>query len=240
MPVKNKARFTNSGLEGKITSLDEDEKEIIKNSGLSFNTTLDAINNLIEGSDDVVVDINETGDKLVVKLDEHFKDSLADKSQLLDNATLELKENTDGDAIINLITEFGDKTQTNSPIAFKKEDFEIQNHHISLKKDNIQKQLYLHHVQISTINDEFDFYFLNNLNIEAQTIKILSSMFLIDSSYYSALLNGFCIHETGLYLPIRLIQGDGTNVEIFYLNGNADESKILTNETISDELIQLL
>lgn len=240
MPVKNKARFTNSGLEGKITSLDEDEKEIIKNSGLSFNTTLDAINNLIEGSNDVVVDINETGDKLVVKLDEHFKDNLADKSQLLDNATLELKENTDGDAIINLITEFGDKTQTNSPIAFKKEDFEIQNHHISLKKDNIQKQLYLHHVQISTINDEFDFYFLNNLNIEAQTIKILSSMFLINSNYYSALLNGFCIHETGFYLPIRLIQGDGTNVKIFYLNGNVDESKILTNETISDELIQLL
>lgn len=243
MPVKNKARFTNSGLEGKITSLDEDEKEVIKNSGIPINITVNDISNLIEGSDDVVVDINETDDKLIVKLDEHFKDNLADKSQLLDNATLELKENTDGDATINLVSEFGDKTKVNSPIAFKKEDFEIQNNHIALKNSSITKTFYIHTVEIQTENDNAILVFLNTLNMIVNTTKILASM-INKSDYYSALLTGTIImNNQSENFQLNDFEGDEAGNVVLYYIDNANQKESITFEStaqVTDTIKQLL
>lgn len=244
MPVKNKARFTNSGLEGKITSLDEDEKEVIKNSRIPINIIVNDISNLIEGSDDVVVDINETDDKLIVKLDEHFKDNLADKSQLLDNATLELKENTDGDATINLVSEFGDKTKVNSPVAFKKEDFEIQNNHIALKSSGCSSRtFYIHNIKIQTNNNDANLVIMNTLNITADSAATLANM-LNKNDHYSALLTGTII-DTGQSISFQLNDfetDEAGNVALYYIDTTNQKSYFtLDNNTqVVDTIQQLL
>lgn len=245
MPVKNKARFTNSGLEGKITSLDEDEKEVIKNSGIPINITVNDISNLIEGSDDVVVDINETDDKLIVKLDEHFKDNLADKSQLLDNATLELKENTDGDVTINLVSEFGDKTKVNSPVAFKKEDFEIQNNYISLKSSgSFSNTLYIHNIEIQSSTNDANLVILNTLNYTADTAEILATM-LNKQDHYSALLTGTII-DTNQSISFQLNDFEATeslaSVALYYIDATNQKSEFIVDHTaqVTDTIKQLL
>lgn len=244
MPVKNKARFTNSGLEGEITGLNDKEKEVIKNSGIPINITVNDISNLIEGSDDVVVDINETDDKLIVKLDEHFKDNLADKSQLLDNATLELKENTDGDATINLVSEFGDKTKVNSPVAFKKEDFEIQNNHISLKSSGSSlNTLYIHNIEIHTTNYDANIVFLNTLQFEADSSDELAAM-LNKEDHYSALLTGTIIDKNqSTYFQLNDFSASEAidSVLLYYIDNDNHKNHIVVDDTaqIVDTIKQL-
>ena len=115
-------------------------------AGKDATITAESINDVIEGSTDIVVDMNETNDKVVVRLDDTFKNEIANKAELLDNATLELKTTSDGDPVINLVAEFGDKSKVNSHAKFDSNYFIITNNAGITLRDNF---LYKHDITIT-------------------------------------------------------------------------------------------
>ena len=86
----------------------------------------------------------------------------ANKAELLDNATLEVKKASDGSPIINLVAEFGDKTKVNSPAQFDSNYFDVSGAHITLK-DNF---LYQHDITITSGAKAAIIHVLSFLNYE--------------------------------------------------------------------------
>lgn len=131
-------------------------------AGSDAAVTAENVNAVMEGSTDIVVDMNDTSNKVAVRLDDTFKNGLANKAEFLDNATLEVKKATNGDPIINLVAEFGDKTKVNSPAKFNSNYFDISNNHITLK-DNF---LYQHDITITKGAKAAIIHVLSFLNYE--------------------------------------------------------------------------
>lgn len=213
-------------------------------AGSDANVTAENVNAVMEGSADIVVDMNETNDKVAVRLDDTFKNSLANKDELLDNATLELKTNTDGDATINLVAEFGDKSKVNSPVAFKKEDFVIQNNHIALKSSGSgTRTFYIHMIEIQSKSFSATIEILNTLNVTADNAELLASM-LNKNDHYSALLSGTVLNnDTTKFYQLNDIAGDEAgNVTLYYINESYSKSTVIFNSTtqVIDTMQQLL
>lgn len=134
--------------------------------------TAESISAVIEGSTDIVVDMNETNDKVVVRLDDTFKNEIANKAELLDNATLEVKKASDGDPVINLVAEFGDKSKVNSPAKFDSNYFDISNDRITIR-DNF---LYQHDITITKDAKAAIIHVLSFLNYEFTDFNELRDM----------------------------------------------------------------
>ena len=131
-------------------------------TGKDATITAESISAVIEGSTDIVVDMNETNDKVVVRLDDTFKNEIANKAELLDNATLEVKKASDGDPVINLVAEFGDKSKVNSPAKFDSNYFDISHDHITL----VDNFLYQHDITITKDAKAAIIHVLSFLNYE--------------------------------------------------------------------------
>lgn len=141
-------------------------------AGKDATITAESINDVIEGSTDIVVDMNETNDKVVVRLDDTFKNEIANKAELLDNATLEVKTASDGDPVINLVAEFGDKSKVNSPAKFDSNYFDISHARITLR-DNF---LYQHDITITKDAKAAIIHVLSFLNYEFTDFDELQHM----------------------------------------------------------------
>ena len=131
-------------------------------AGKDATITAESISAVIEGSTDIVVDMNETNDKVVVRLDDTFKNEIANKAELLDNATLEVKKARDGDPVINLVAEFGDKSKVNSPAKFDDNYFDISHDRITL----VDNFLYQHDITITKDAKAAIIHVLSFLNYE--------------------------------------------------------------------------
>lgn len=141
-------------------------------AGKDATITAESISAVIEGSTDIVVDMNETNDKVVVRLDDTFKNEIANKAELLDNATLEVKKASDGDPVINLVAEFGDKSKVNSPAKFDSNYFDISHDRITLR-DNF---LYQHDITITKDAKAAIIHVLSFLNYEFTDFNELRDM----------------------------------------------------------------
>ncbi len=157
-------------------------------AGKDATITAENVNEVMEGSSDIVVDMNETNDKVVVRLDDTFKNKLANKDELLDNATLEVKKASDGVPTINLVAEFGNKTKVNSSAQFDRTYFDVENGHISFIPP-IGQTLYIHIADIHTPNYDANIVFLNTVGQISDTPETLAAMLSIEN-YYCALLTG--------------------------------------------------
>lgn len=213
-------------------------------AGSDANVTAENVNAVMEGSNDIVVDMNETNDKVVVRLDDAFKNGLANKDELLDNATLEVKKASDGNPIINLVAEFGDKSKVNSPAQFDKTYFDVQNAHITLIPASIRPSLYIHSIDIHTSNNDANLVILNSLNFNADTSDILASM-LIKEDQYSALLTGTIIDKNqSKSFQLNDFKANETvdSVLLYYIDTTNQKSNILINHTaeVVDTIKQLL
>ena len=131
-------------------------------AGSDAAVTAENVNAVIEGSTDIVVDMNDTNNKVAVRLDDTFKNRLANKDEFLDNANLEVKKASNGDPIINLVAEFGNKSKINSPAKFDRTYFDISTDHITLK-DNF---LYQHDITINSGAKAAIIHVLSFLNYE--------------------------------------------------------------------------
>lgn len=141
-------------------------------AGKDATITAESISAVIEGSTDIVVDMNETNDKVVVRLDDTFKNEIANKAELLDNATLEVKKASDGDPVINLVAEFGDKSKVNSPAKFDSNYFDISHDRITL----IDNFLYQHNITITKDAKAAIIHVLSFLNYEFTDFNELRDM----------------------------------------------------------------
>lgn len=141
-------------------------------AGKDATITAESINDVIEGSTDIVVDMNETNDKVVVRLDDTFKNEIANKAELLDNATLEVKKASDGEPVINLVAEFGDKSKVNSPAKFDSNYFDISRARITLR-DNF---LFQHDITITKDAKAAIIHVLSFLNYEFTDFAELRDM----------------------------------------------------------------
>ena len=141
-------------------------------AGKDATITAESISAVIEGSTDIVVDMNETNDKVVVRLDDTFKNEIANKAELLDNATLEVKKASDGYPVINLVAEFGDKSKVNSPAKFDSIYFDISHDRITLR-DNF---LYQHNITITKDAKAAIIHVLSFLNYEFTDFNELRDM----------------------------------------------------------------
>lgn len=141
-------------------------------AGKDATITAESISAVIEGSTDIVVDMNETNDKVVVRLDDTFKNEIANKAELLDNATLEVKKASDGDPVINLVAEFGDKSKVNSPAKFDSNYFDISHDRITL----IDNFLYQHDITITKDAKAAIIHVLSFLNYEFTDFNELRDM----------------------------------------------------------------
>ena len=103
----------------------------------------------------------------------------ANKAELLDNATLEVKKASDGTPIINLVAEFGDKTKVNSPAQFDSKYFDASRSHITLK-DNF---LYQHDITITKGAKAAIIHVLSFLNYEFTVFNDLD--FMINNKEFS-------------------------------------------------------
>lgn len=140
-------------------------------AGKDATITAESISAVIEGSTDIV-DMNETNDKVVVRLDDTFKNEIANKAELLDNATLEVKKASDGDPVINLVAEFGDKSKVNSPAKFDSNYFDISHDRITL----IDNFLYQHDITITKDAKAAIIHVLSFLNYEFTDFNELRDM----------------------------------------------------------------
>ena len=131
-------------------------------AGSDAAVTAENVNAVMEGSTDIVVDMNDTNNKVAVSLDSTFKNALANKDEFLDNASLEVEKASNGAPIINLVTEFGNKTKVNSPAQFDSNYFDVSNAHITLK-DNF---LYQHDITITKGAKAAIIHVLSFLNYE--------------------------------------------------------------------------
>lgn len=141
-------------------------------AGKDATITAESISAVIEGSTDIVVDMNETNDKVVVRLDDTFKNEIANKAELLDNATLEVKKASGGDPVINLVAEFGDKSKVNSPAKFDSNYFDISHDRITL----IDNFLYQHDITITKDAKAAIIHVLSFLNYEFTDFNELRDM----------------------------------------------------------------
>lgn len=141
-------------------------------AGKDATITAESISAVIEGSTDIVVDMNETNDKVAVRLDDTFKNEIANKAELLDNATLEVKKASDGYPVINLVTEFGNKSKVNSPAKFDSNYFNISHDCITLA-DNF---LYQHDITITKDAKAAIIHVLSFLNYEFKNFNELRDM----------------------------------------------------------------
>lgn len=212
-------------------------------AGKDATITPESINEVIEGSSDIVVDMNDTNDKVVVRLDDTFKNELANKAELLDNATLEVKKASDGDPIINLVAEFGDKSKVNSPAQFNRTYFDVQNGHITIIPDSIAPTLYIHSIEIHTTNKDANIVILNNANYYADTSDILATMLNKDDNY-SALLTGTIIDKNqskSFQLNDFKVNDTVDSVLLYYIDSTNQKINILVNHTaeVVDTINQL-
>ena len=167
-------------------------------AGKDATITPESISAVIEGSTDIVVDMNETNDKVVVRLDDTFKNEIANKAELLDNATLEVKKTSDGYPAINLVAEFGDKSKVNSPAKFDSNYFDISNERITL----VDNFLYQHDITITKDAKAAIIHVLSFLNYEFNHFNDLVSMINNkEFSWYRGTLrdtsNGYSLYNVG-------------------------------------------
>lgn len=167
-------------------------------AGKDATITAESISAVIEGSTDIVVDMNETNDKVVVRLDDTFKNEIANKAELLDNATLEVKKASDGDPVINLVAEFGDKSKVNSPAKFDSNYFDISHERITL----IDNFLYQHDITITKDAKAAIIHVLSFLNYEFTDFDELRDMINNkEFSWYRGTLrdtgNGYLLYNVG-------------------------------------------
>lgn len=71
--------------------------------------TPQTLHNVLEGSDDIIADLNETATKVQVRLDEVFKGQLLYRDSLVDSETIVVDEQEDGTFDFNLQTEVKNK-----------------------------------------------------------------------------------------------------------------------------------
>lgn len=167
-------------------------------AGKDATITAESISAVIEGSTDIVVDMNETNDKVVVRLDDTFKNEIANKAELLDNATLEVKKASDGDPVINLVAEFGDKSKVNSPVKFNSNYFDIRRDCITL----VDNFLYQHDITITKDAKAAIIHVLSFLNYEFTNFDELRDMINNkEFSWYRGTLrdtsNGYLLYNVG-------------------------------------------
>ena len=167
-------------------------------AGKDATITAESISAVIEGSTDIVVDMNETNDKVVVRLDDTFKNEIANKAELLDNATLEVKKASDGYPAINLVAEFGDKSKVISPAKFDSIYFDISHDRITLK-DNF---LFQHDITITKDAKAAIIHVLSFLNYEFTNFNELRDMINNkEFSWYRGTLrdtgNGYSLYNVG-------------------------------------------
>lgn len=167
-------------------------------AGKDATITAESISAVIEGSTDIVVDMNETNDKVVVRLDDTFKNEIANKAELLDNAALEVKKASDGYPVINLVAEFGDKSKVNSPAKFDSNYFDIRHERITL----VDNFLYQHDITITKDAKAAIIHVLSFLNYEFTVFDDLR--FMINNkefSWYRGTLrdtsNGYLLYNIG-------------------------------------------
>ena len=167
-------------------------------AGKDATITAESISAVIEGSTDIVVDMNETNDKVVVRLDDTFKNEIANKAELLYNATLEVKKASGGDPVINLVAEFGDKSKVNSPAKFDSNYFDIRHERITL----IDNFLYQHDITITKDAKAAIIHVLSFLNYEFTNFDELRDMINNkEFSWYRGTLrdtsNGYLLYNVG-------------------------------------------
>lgn len=167
-------------------------------AGKDATITAESISAVIEGSTDIDVDMNETNDKVVVRLDDAFKNEIANKAELLDNATLEVKKASDGDPVINLVAEFGDKSKVNSPVKFDSNYFDISRERITL----VDNFLYQHDITITKDAKAAIIHVLSFLNYEFTDFDELRDMINNkEFSWYRGSLrdtsNGYSLYNVG-------------------------------------------
>ncbi len=157
----------------------------------------------------------------------------ANKAELLDNATLEVKKSSDGTPIINLVAEFGDKTKVNSTAKFNRGDFDIQNGHISLNEAIRPCPLYIHNVEIHATNKDANITILNTANFSIDTADILAEM-LNKEGNYSALLTGTIIdknHSKSFQLNDFNVNEAVNSVFLYYIDSSNQKNNILVDHT---------
>lgn len=213
-------------------------------AGKDATITAESANAVIEGSSDIVVDMNETNDKVVVRLDDTFKNELANKAELLDNATLEVKKASDGVPIINLVAEFGDKSKVNSTAQFDSTYFDVQKGHITLIPLSEQQTLYIHSIEIHTTNYDANITILNTGNYSLDTSDSLASV-LNKEEQYSALLTGTIIDKNqskSFQLNDFNVNEAVDSVLLYYIDSTNQKSNILVNHTaeVVDTFKQLI
>lgn len=120
------------------------------------------------------------------------------KAGLLDNATLEVKKASDGDPVINLVAEFGDKSKVNSPAKFDSNYFDIRHERITL----IDNFLYQHEITITKGAKAAIIHVLSFLNYEFTDFAELRDMINNkEFSWYRGTLrdtgNGYSLYNVG-------------------------------------------
>lgn len=213
-------------------------------AGKDATITAESVNAVMEGSTDIVVDMNDTSNKVAVRLDDTFKNGLANKAELLDNATLEVKKATNGDPIINLVAEFGDKTKVNSTAKFNRTYFDIQNGYITFDPLAVLPVLYIHNIEIHATNYDANISILNDANFNVDTSDILASM-LNKEDKYSALLTGTIIDKNqskSFQLNDFNVNEAVDSVFLYYIDSSNQKNNILVDNTaeVVDTYKQLL
>lgn len=213
-------------------------------AGKDATITAESVNAVMEGSTDIDVNMNETNNKVVVHLNDTFKNGLANKSELLDNATLEVKKASDGTPIINLVAEFGNKTKVNSPAQFDRTYFDIQNGHITFDPLAVRPTLYIHNIEIHATNYDANISILNSGNFNFDTSDILAAM-LNKEDQYSALLTGTIIDKNqskSFQLNDFNVNEAVDSVFLYYIDSTNQKNNILVDHTaeVVDTYKQLL
>lgn len=168
----------------------------------------------------------------------------ANKAELLDNATLEVKKASDGTPIINLVAEFGDKTKVNSPAQFDRTYFDIRNGHITFDPLAVMPTLYIHSIEIHATNYDANISILNDANFAIDTSDILASM-LNKEDQYSALLTGTIIDKNqSKYFQLNdfAVNEAVNSVFLYYIDSSNQKNNILVDNTaeVVDTYKQLL
>lgn len=168
----------------------------------------------------------------------------ANKAELLDNATLEVKKASDGTPIINLVAEFGNKTKVNSPAQFDRTYFDVKNGHITFDALAIRPTLYIHNIEIHATNYDANIAILNSGNYNIDTSDILASL-LNKEDQYSALLTGTIIDKNqskSFQLNDFNVNEAADSVFLYYIDSSNQKNNILVDHTaeVVDMYKQLL
>lgn len=167
----------------------------------------------------------------------------ANKAELLDNAILEVK-NASGCPIINLVAEFGDKSEVSSHAKFDRTYFDIKNGQITFIPLAVKDTLYIHSIEIHTTNYDANISILNTANYDIDTSDTLASM-LNKEDHYSALLTGTIIDKNqskSFQLNDFNVNETVDSVFLYYIDSSNQKNNILVNHTaeVVDTYKQLL